>query len=274
MNYGKLHEYSTGQTQKIALIDSGISDFLNFEEGNAFSLVDENIYDVNGHGTMMYSIIKGYEKEILGISPGAEVISIKILDEEESVTPTRIHDAIQLAIKKEATVINLSVSSYKYNEEIALAIKEAIQKDITVVSSSGDYADVKMMFPANLHEVVSVGALGEDLKVLEMTSGADSTTINAPGGDICTVDGSKEVFTSSGTSQATALISGYIALIRDYATKENISLSNEDILHYLELINEEKMSYEDVFKEIKKQATVVSSLFFINVKNTYIVLIY
>lgn len=255
MNYEELHEYSTGETQKIALIDSGISSFLNLEEENRFSLVDDNVDDVNGHGTMMYSIIKGYGKEILGISPDTKIISIKIMDKEEAVTPTRIHDAIQVAIEKEATIINLSVASYKYNEEIALAIKEAIHKGITVVSSSGDYSDVEMMFPANISEVVSVGALGEDLKVLKMTSGSDSTTINAPGGDIYTVDNSKEVFTSSGTSQATALVSGYIALIRDYAAEEQIPLSNESILHYLKLIKKEKMSYEDVFKEIKKQAT-------------------
>ncbi|WP_201717034.1 S8 family peptidase [Rossellomorea arthrocnemi] len=251
MNYEKLHDYSTGETQKIALIDSGISTYLDLDEKSGFSLVDDNIYDINGHGTMMYSIIKGYKKEILGISPDAEIISIKILDEEESVTPTMIYDAIKLAIKKEATIINLSVSSYKYNEKIASAIEEANQKNITVVSSSGDYSDTKMMFPANVNGVVSVGALGKDLKVLEMTSGADSTTINAPGGDINTIDTSKEVFTSSGTSQATALVSGYIALLKDFAIKENIELSNSDILHYLKLIKQEKMSYAKVFKEIK-----------------------
>lgn len=264
MNYEELHEYSTGKTQKIALIDSGVSSFFNLGKNEVFSLVDDNKRDTNGHGTMMYSIIKGYKDEVLGISPDADIISIKILGGEESVTPTMIHDAIKLAIEKKSTVINLSISSYKNNDEITSAIQEAIKQDITVVSSSGDYSDVKMMFPANLQGVVSVGAIGKDLKVLDLTSGSDLTSINAPGGDIYTVDSSEKVFTSSGTSQATALISGYIALIRDYAKKENISLSNDEILDYLSLIKKGKLNYEDVFNALKKQVAYSNLPFFFN----------
>lgn len=262
MNYEKLHEYSVGKTQKIALIDSGVSRFQEVSNNKLFSLVGSDNYDTNGHGTMMYSIIKGYDKEILGVSPSAEVLSIKILGGEESVTPEKIYEAIQLAVKKDATIISLSISSYKNNEKIATAIKNAIKKGITVVSSSGDYSDVKMMFPANMSGVVSVGAVGKNLKVLEMTSGADLTSINAPGGEIYTIDSSKKIFKSSGTSQATALISGYIALLRDYANKQNIDLSNDEISNYLELIKKGKMDYDEVFKKIKKRVASGTSLFY------------
>lgn len=267
MNYEDLHEYSKGETQKIALIDSGVSSLMDLNKNEVFSLVGDDKSDMNGHGTMMYSLIKGYKNEVLGISPDADVISIKILGGEESVTPTKIHNAIKLAIEKKSTVINLSISSYKYNDEIASAIKEAIKKNITVVSSSGDYSDVQMMFPANLEGVVSVGATAENSKVLELTSGSDLTSINAPGGDVYTVNNSGDVFTSSGTSQATALISGYISLIRDYAKKENIPMSNDEILHYLDLIKKGKMDYEDVFEKVKKQVAYSDLLFNFLVNN-------
>lgn len=267
MNYEDLHDYSKGKTQKIALIDSGVSSIMDLNENEVFSLVGDDKSDMNGHGTMMYSLIKGYKNEVLGISPDADVISIKILGGEESVTPMKIHNAIKLAIEKKSTVINLSISSYKYNDEIASVIKEAIKKNITVVSSSGDYSDAKMMFPANLEGVVSVGATAENSKVLELTSGSELTSINAPGGDVYTVNNSGDVFTSSGTSQATALISGYISLIRDYAKKESIPLSNDEILHYLNLIKRGKMDYEDVFKKVKKQVAYSDLLFNFLVNN-------
>lgn len=72
-----------------------------------------------------------------------------------------------------------------------------------------------------MEEVISVGALDEDLSILDMTSGSDFTVINAPGENVKTLDVNGEVFHSSGTSQATTLISGYIALLKGYAFKNN-----------------------------------------------------
>ncbi|GEM05977.1 serine protease [Halolactibacillus miurensis] len=250
LNYKELHHYSTGSSQTIAIIDSGISSNIKLDAEKAFSLTSEDIYDYNGHGTMMYSIIKGTEDDILGISPDVDILSIKILDKAESTRPELIYDAIEMAIDKNATVINLSVGSYKNNEDIAGLIKEAHSKNITVTASSGDFSNFEMMFPANMREVISIGALGENLQPLELTSGPDLTTINAPGENILVLDANDEIFYSSGTSQATALISGYIALLRDYALKNNIFLSNEDIGYYLSLIKEGNMQYSDVFNEL------------------------
>nr|WP_269800013.1 S8 family serine peptidase [Bacillus sp. mrc49] len=231
-------------------MDSGISSSLNFNEHNSFSLVDDNIYDINGHGTMMYSILKGFKSDIIGISPDADILSIKILEEDESINSEIIYDAIKLAIEQKALIINLSISSYKYNEKIAEVIKKANNKNITVVFSSGDYSDVEVMFPSNMKEVVSVGAIGEDFKVLEMTSGSDLTDINAPGGNIKTLGLNGEVFTSSGTSQSTAIVSGYIALLKDYVFKNNNNLSNAEIINYIKQIKHKKINYKDVFEEI------------------------
>lgn len=104
INYSKLHNYSKGKSQKIALIDSGISKFqIEKDNKNTVSLTG-GIYDVNGHGTMMYSIIKGYKNDIYGIAPDAEVLSIKVMGTEEKISPSVIADAINLAISKKCTI--------------------------------------------------------------------------------------------------------------------------------------------------------------------------
>ena len=246
-----MHEYSKGESQTIAIIDSGIAPSLSTDNGNSFSLVNDNIYDINGHGTMMYSIIKGYKDDIIGVSPETNIITIKVLDRDESVKKEKIYEAIKLAIEQDVTIINLSIASYKYDDKIAEIIKRANNRNITVVASSGDYSDNEVMFPANMNEVVSVGAIGERLEVLDMTSGSNLTTINAPGENVLTLGADEEIFPSSGTSQATAIISGYIAIIKDYANKHNIKISNKDILKYLKLIKEEKFNYVEVLENMK-----------------------
>ena len=199
---------------------------------------------------MMYSIIKGFNDDIIGISPDVQILSVKVLSEEESIKPKVIAKAITLAITEKVTIINLSIASYKYNDEIANAIRDAVKNNITVVVSSGDYSDTKMMFPANMKEVVSVGAINKKNEISDLTSGSNLTTINAPGIDIKTLDLNEKSFYSSGTSQATALISGYVALLKDYAINNGIKLENEDIITYLSLIKENKLRYKDVFKKI------------------------
>ena len=97
------------------------------------------IYDTNGHGTMMYSIIKGYKNDIYGIAPDAEVLSIKVMETEEKINPSIIADAINLAINKKCTIIDLCIGSYIFNQNVSEVLKRALNEGITVVSSSGDY---------------------------------------------------------------------------------------------------------------------------------------
>lgn len=253
MGYNHLHSLTKGETQKIAIIDSGIKESLISNDTVSYSLVGDDVYDQNGHGTMMYSILKGYEDDVIGISPDSEILAIKVLNQDESIKKEYIYEAINFAIDQKVTIINLSVASQKFDKKIAEAIKTAYKQGITIVSSSGDYSAYEVMFPGNLSEVISVGAIGKNFEILDLTSGGDYTTINAPGEDIITAGANGEIFLSSGTSQATALISGYVALLKDYANKNNVELHNKEIERYLKLVKEGELSYQNIFKLIKSE---------------------
>ncbi len=250
LDYKELHKHSTGQTQTIAIIDSGInplySENLKFEK----SLVDQTVEDTNGHGTMMYSIIKGIDDNLEGISPNAQIIVIKVMNDDESVTPTTIRKAIDLVTQKGATIINLSIASHFEDEEITETIKLAVNKGITIVASSGDYGNTELMYPAILDEVISVGAIDASGNVLDLTSGPQRTTINAPGHEISTINTDRAIIKTSGTSQATALISGYIALLKDYAFSKNKDLTNDSIIALLKSINSREITYLQALKKI------------------------
>lgn len=252
MDYKSMHEYSTGKSQRLAIIDSGISDFLVENNNNKENivLVGDN-KDNNGHGTMMYSIIKGYEDEVLGIAPDVEIVSIKVINSDEKIEPSIIAKAIQEAIKQEVTIINISIGSHKFNHEISDIIDDALNKGITIISSSGDYFQPDMMFPANKNGVISVGSLSANKKVSDFTNAPKDTIINAPGDEIKSINQFKDIEFNSGTSQSAAIISGYVSLLKDYAYQNNINLSNEEIQILLKDINDMNIKYVDAFSEIK-----------------------
>ena len=250
MEYSRLHSLSKGKTQKIALIDSGISEFQlnNYEKSIVLAGSDS---DNNGHGTIMYSIIKGYEEKVLGISPDVEIISIKVMDTEEKVSPNNIIKAIEKAVEEKCTIINLSIGSYKYNKDVSDIIDKAINKGITVVASVGDYETYEMLFPANKDNVISVGSLSPNLVESDFNNAPDECTIIAPGDEIKGVDIQKQTIFTSGTSQATAIISGYVALLKDYSISNGKSLNNEEIISILDKINNKQLSYADALLSIK-----------------------
>lgn len=249
MNYNGLHKISTGDSQTIALIDSGISKFQNVEESINLSK-SENPYDTNGHGTMMYSLIKGYSDKITGIAPDSKIISIKIMNSDESINPDTVENAIKIAIDKKVDIISLSAGSTKQNESITSKINEAISKGITVVSSSGDYKQGFLLFPAVLDNVISVGSIAANGRLSDQTNAPDKTTINAPGEEILVVDHNKNIFQASGSSEATAIISGYIALLKDKCSQEGKEITPSELNKLLLKIKESDITYLEVLKDI------------------------
>lgn len=251
LDYENIHTYSTGKSQRIALIDTGVSEFqLRSNSKHLVTLVGNN-QDNNGHGTMMYSIIKGYKQDILGIAPDAEIISIKVMNSDEKINPELMVRAIEKAIQLNSTVINFSIGSYKYNQAVSDMIDVAINKGITIVASSGDYSAADMMFPANKSGVISVGSISANNQISDFTNTPNQTTINAPGDEIKSIIPNGKIEFNSGTSQSTAIISGYVSLLRDYALQKHVNLSNDKIIKLLKSINDKKLTYVDAFSNLK-----------------------
>lgn len=127
---------------------------------------------------------------------------------------------------------------------------EDLEQIYTVVASSGDYGNTELMYPAILDEVISVGAIDASGNVLDLTSGPQRTTINALGHEISPINTDRAIIKTSGTSQATALISGYIALLKDYAFSKNKDLTNDSIIALLKSINSREITYLQALKKI------------------------
>ena len=249
MNYNKLHKISTGESQTIALIDSGISKFQDVKE-NIDLTKSKSSYDTNGHGTMMYSLIKGYSDKITGVAPDSKIISIKVMNSDESINPETIKNAIEIAIEKNVDIISLSLGSTKENRGIADKINEATSKGITVISSAGDYEQGFLLFPASLDNVISVGSIAANGRVSDYTNAPDETTINAPGEEILMVENNEKIIEANGSSEATAIITGYVSLLKDKSLKEGKQLTTSEIQKLLLKIKESDITYVEVLKNI------------------------
>lgn len=252
MEYETLHRKTKGKSQVIALIDSGISDFQKPKVDVSYNVANNsNDLDENGHGTMMCSLILGADN-LLGIAPKAKVYSYKVVDETGKVEPEILSAAIDNAIKDDVTIINISLGSYFDNEKIKKSINNAIKSGIIVVASSGDYETDDMLYPAKYEDCISVGAIDNKLDVWEGTNAINQCDILAPGVNVYTMLNTGDLAPTTGTSQSTALISGYIALIKDYGINCGIDLNVKDVKEILKNINDNKMTYSEGLNSVKE----------------------
>lgn len=242
----KINE-NKGETQTIAFIDTGITKYAEELYGkriiSKFNSIDGSldVLDEHGHGTQMVGIACGNgEGGVYGISPNSKIIIIKAIGSTGNVKPESIIKAIEYAIDNNVDVINMSFGSFVPNEEIKDQLLIATKKGISCVASVGDYQNKDILFPSSLENVISVAAKDKDGS-LWFKSNISKTVITAfPGVKIKSfglTEDPTDIIKSDGTSQATAIASGYIALLRDYLKNNNINFDNKTIIEKLKLIN-------------------------------------
>lgn len=264
LNIRDLQKYSQGKDQVIAIIDSGISNrLLNWYEERiigTYNVIDEseNVKDRHGHGSEMAVLV--LDKQI-SIAPQSKIIVIKVINDEGSTNNALLLRGLKKAEEYGADIINLSLGGYKKDEEVIQMIHQLIKKNITVVASAGDYGDKDLLFPANVKGVISVGAFDDDHKLWQRCNIDNNLLCAFPGVDIMIpnniLDGDLDNdilgeshegwIKKTGTSEATILMSSYIALIKEYYR----GIDNESIISKLEelkLLSLKKINYLSVFE--------------------------
>ncbi|MFF3021109.1 S8 family serine peptidase [Gottfriedia sp. NPDC057948] len=254
-----LFEYSKGSSQTIAFIDTGISEQTKelYKERiiDTFNSIENNnnVIDYHGHGTQMVSIASGNGKKgVWGIAPKSKIIIIKAISENGNEKSKSILSAIEYAISKKVNIINMSFGSFVTNHNIVKQIQLATKKNITVVASTGDYGNKDSLFPANIDGVISVQAKNKKGTIWENSNTSKTDVVAFPGIEINSLTLNSKKVKMNGTSQATAIASGYIALLRDYYQKNNISFDQNKIINDLKSLNSiqnKDVNYLKLFKK-------------------------
>ena len=177
--------------------------------------------DKLGHGTKMAALIAAHGKTagngFLGIAPSAKIIPVKISDstffQNSGNTAVNLGPAIKLAAQAGAKVINASFTSAP-NLDMLADIKDVLASDVVIVAGSGNAPDLVIGYPAAADGVLAVGASGRNNQYDPVSVKDSKVELCAPGVDIIGPTPKSGYATGTGTSDATAIVSGAAALIR------------------------------------------------------------
>lgn len=219
----------------VAVVDTGIDREHPFLEKNIFvenGKVDSNNFGVDfskdkkangtptdnhGHGTHVSGIIRS-------IYPDVKILALKYYNPNASGVDNlnSTVEALRYAVDHNVDVINYSGGGPEAASEELRVLKEAERKGILVVAAAGNEESniddkKKAYFPASygLKNIITVTAHDEDLKILNSSNyGRQSVDIFAPGYRIKSSLQNGRTGYLTGTSQATAFVTGVAALIK------------------------------------------------------------
>lgn len=223
----------TGKGIDIAVLDSGIAPHSDLTISGGVSTVDytSSYTDDNGHGTHVAGVIASKDdgNGTRGVSPGANLYSVKVLDKKGAGKLTDIIEGIDWAIRKNVDIINMSLGTTSDSEALRQVIDKANKQGVLVVASAGNSGnsagtDNSMAYPARYDSVISVGATDTNNRRANFSSTGVYLDVMAPGKGITSTYLNNTYGTGDGTSQAAPYVSGMLALLKEKYPKAS---SNE-----------------------------------------------
>ncbi|WP_237088833.1 S8 family peptidase [Paenibacillus larvae] len=173
-------------------------------------------HDDNGHGTHIAGTIAASSTHsgILGVAPKARIHPVKAFDHNGSAYVSDIIAGIDWCVQQNLDIINMSFGMKTYSKSLEQAVLNAYNSGKIIVASSGnDGKKATIDYPAQLSHVISVGAITSNNKVASFSNRSNLIDIYAPGEKIYSAWLGGKYNELSGTSMATAHVSGVIALI-------------------------------------------------------------
>ena len=246
----------------MCVVDSGIDmDHPDLQNINLAGWMDsvsgiEEPYDDEGHGTAMAGIIVA-DGGLSGISRGVDLLVAKAIDDQGEGSDSTVSDSVDWCVQKGADIISMSLggsqsfgSGFLTTDELERSVEDALDSGVFVIASAGNDGeddDGDVGSPGSVEDVICVGGITRTGSIWSGSSKGDNDgrlwpnpilprsdpdmkpEIVAPGHEVPVLFaggiGSSEWWGwSSGTSAATAWVSGSLALLLE----ENPELQREN----------------------------------------------
>ncbi len=233
---------NSGAGRKLVILDTGYN-YLHAElqssylGGKDFVNNDNDPFDDNGHGTHVAGIITadGVDSNARGIAPDVGIISGKVLAADGSGYFSDVAAAIYWAVDGQdgifgtsddfnADAISLSLGTskpYVYKgycdsvmPDLTNAINYAVGKNVAVVVAAGNDGKAGVSVPGCISFATTVGAVNFLDKIASFSGNGKAVDIVAPGVGIYSTWLGNGYSSLSGTSMATPMVSGVVALIK------------------------------------------------------------
>ncbi len=229
----------TGRGVTVCIVDSGL-DILHPDFAHLHLLAWRDLvnfkpdpYDDNGHGTAMAGLIAA-DGSIRGVAPEVSLIVVKALNSGGNGSPQNVADGISFCVdpygngQSGSDIISLSLGSRSFNffdTTVYNAVAWATSRGVFVVVAAGNDGladDGEVAVAGQVPLAIAVGAVdsnGLRAPFSSIGSSLNRTDPNlkpelvAPGVQLVSTSPGAHYITITGTSPATALVAGILALI-------------------------------------------------------------
>ena len=216
-----VHRWATGKGVRVGVVDTGVDEAhpdlvgrvvetRNFVQGG------EESFRRDGHGTAVAGVIAARADNgegIFGIAPDAALLALKACWHVEApdgpafCSSWTLARAIDFAIGRGVRVLNLSLGGPE-DDLLTRVLAAADAAGIVVTAAAGERAPV-VAFPASLDSVIPVAAR----EATDASAGERGRLLAAPGSEIITTAPGARYRFLSGSSLATAHVTGAVALL-------------------------------------------------------------
>ncbi|WP_157631661.1 S8 family serine peptidase [Catelliglobosispora koreensis] len=218
MQTTEANKITQGEGITIAVIDTGVdashpdlsssivagTDFVDQTDGRS---------DTNGHGTAMAGLAVARGR-VAGVAPKAHVMPVRVAIVDLGGSAS-LAQGIIWAAQHGAKVISISRGSPSQESRLDFAIQEAAKADAVVVAAVGNKPnDSSVIYPAAIPGVLAVASIGKDGNRAPNSVTGPEVMIAAPGDGISSTRPNNGYGVTNGTSNATAIVAGAVALIR------------------------------------------------------------
>lgn len=184
--------------------------------------------DPDGHGTHVAGIIAAARGNGLGgagVAPGAQILPVRVLDENGSGWGSDVTAGILWAHQQGADVINLSLSGAGTEPTSMVSAINTVTTDtsrgkaptVVVAAAGNDGPNSAVQWPAAAERVLAVAATDAQHRVAPFSSWGSYVDVAAPGDSILSTCPGGYCY-ASGTSMASPLAAGAVAILRQQSS--------------------------------------------------------
>jgi len=225
----ELWQITTGSPEiLIAVLDTGIDQSHEDLKGKVMAEVDftdsPTPDDIHGHGTHVAGLIAASSNNsigICGVAPQCRLMNVKVADDKGRCQPSAVAEGIIWAVDNGASVINISVELREPLPELEEAVDYAWNKGVVVIAAAGNDGSQLPVYPAYYENCLAVAATRQNDTLAPLSNYGEWVDVAAPGFNIYSTLPDDSYDYKSGTSFATAYVSGLAALLFGVVTDTN-----------------------------------------------------
>ncbi len=205
---------SWGKGVRIAVLDTGVTANSAFNANiSAINLVDlpTDLSQQNGHGTAVASMIIGGDSLTPGVAPAADILSIRIADDNGQSDSYLLAKGIITAADAGVSLINISMGSQGDSPLVRDAIAYATAKGALIFAAAGNNGVNGVDFPAADPGVIAVGAVDLVGIHLDFSNTGSQIALSAPGYALNAAWTGDQIASVSGTSFSSPIVLASVA---------------------------------------------------------------